>query len=48
MDTFEQYKALDIDGSLISLEQVEEVYPYFCYPTNAKAIGFEGVLCIAL
>ena len=39
---FEQYKALNIDGSLISLQQSEEVYPYFCYPTNAKAIGFEG------
>ena len=45
MDTvFEQYKALNIDGSLISLEQVEEVYPYFCYPTNAKAIGFDGCI----
>lgn len=41
---YERYKALKINenGSLICLEQVEEVYPYFCYPTNAKAIGFEG------
>ena len=27
-------------GSLICLEQVEDIYSYFCYPTNAKAIGF--------
>ena len=20
----------------------EDIYSYFCYPTNAKAIGFEG------
>ena len=41
---FEQYEALNIDGSLISLEQVEEICPYFCYPTNAKAIGVEGCI----
>lgn len=39
---FERYKELNIDGSLICLEQVEDIYPYFCYPINAKAIGFEG------
>lgn len=39
---YERYKALNENGSLICLEQVEEVYPFFCYPTNAKAIGFEG------
>lgn len=39
---FERYGELDIDGSLIGLEQVEDIYPYFCYPTNARAIGFEG------
>lgn len=39
---FERYKELNINGSLICLEQVEDIYSYFCYPTNAKAIGFEG------
>ena len=39
---FERYKKLNINGSLICLEQVEDIYSYFCYPTNAKAIGFEG------
>lgn len=41
---YEQYKALNIDGSLISLGQVEEINPYFCYPTNTRAIGFEGCI----
>ena len=39
---FDQYKELNINGSLICLEQVEDIYSYFCYPTNAKAIGFEA------
>ena len=39
---FERYKELNINGALICLDQVEDIYPYFCYPTNAKAIGFEG------
>lgn len=39
---FERYKELNINGSLICFEQVEDIYSYFCYPTNAKAIGFEG------
>lgn len=39
---FERYKELNIDGSLICLEQVKDICSYFCYPTNAKAIGFEG------
>lgn len=41
---FEQYKALEIDESLISLEQLDDIQPYFCYPKNAKAIGFEGCI----
>ena len=41
---FEKYKALNIDGSTISLEQAEDVYPYFCYPLNSEAIGFEGCI----
>lgn len=39
---YEQYKALNENGSLICLEQVEEIYPCFCYPSNAEPIGFEG------
>ena len=43
METFfERYKGLNINGALIGLEQVEDICSYFCYPTNAKAIGFEG------
>ena len=33
---FDQYKELNINGSLICLEQVEDIYSYFCYPTNAR------------
>ncbi len=39
---FERYKKLNINGSLIGLEHIEDVCGYFCYPINAKAIGFEG------
>lgn len=39
---FERYKRLNIDGSLICLEAAEDISPYFCYPVNATAIGFEG------
>ena len=39
---FERYKELNINGSLICLEQVGDSCSYFCYPINAKAIGFEG------
>lgn len=39
---YERYQQLNINGSLICLEQVKDIYSYFCYPTNAKAIGFEG------
>lgn len=38
----ERYKELNIDGSLICLEKVTDICAYFCYPTNARAIGFEG------
>lgn len=40
--TYEKYKSLKIDKGLLCLEEREEIYPYFCYPDNAKAIGFEG------
>lgn len=44
MDMFKRYKQLNIDGSLISLESTEEIYPYFCYPINAEPIGLEGAI----
>ena len=40
--TYEKYCELGIDGSLISLETAADVFPYFCYPANARAIGTEG------
>ena len=40
--TYEKYCDLGIDGSLISLEIAQDVFPHFCYPANAKAIGTEG------
>lgn len=39
---FDRYKTLNIKGSFICLEQVEDPDPCFCYPANASAIGFEG------
>ncbi|MEG2138442.1 MAG: hypothetical protein RRY64_07240 [Oscillospiraceae bacterium] len=43
---FELFKALPIDRNLLSLEDGEIEYPHFCYPVNAKPIGFEGaILC---
>ena len=39
-----KYKKLDIDGSLISLESAENMYPYWCYPLNAIPIGLEGCI----
>lgn len=38
---YERYQEMKINGSLIGLDQNKEAYPYFCYPTNAKAIGYE-------
>ena len=43
MTTYKQFLSLNIDSSLISLEKTEES-GYFCYPANAKAIGFEGCI----
>ena len=40
--TFENYLKLNIKGELISLESIEHLYPYWCYPTNSKPIGLEG------
>ena len=44
MDLFSKYRALNIDGRLISLAYEECAEPYFCYPVNAKVIGFEGCI----
>lgn len=41
---FDEFRKLNIDAALISLEWQEETYPYFCYPLNAKAVGFEGCI----
>ena len=42
MDLYQKFRNLDIDSALIALEYSEIIQPYFCYPANAKAIGFEG------
>ena len=39
---FEKYRKLCIDGSLICLAYNDTTEPYFCYPVQAKTIGFEG------
>ena len=45
MVTYKKFLSLDIDSSLISLEKAGAGYSeYFCYPINAKAIGFEGCI----
>lgn len=41
MELFEKYRKLNIDGSQINLEYLEDVEPYFCYPKHAKVIGYE-------
>lgn len=41
---FEKYKSLPINGELICLEPQESIVPFFCYPTNAEPIGFEGCI----
>lgn len=42
MTMYEKFLSLNIDGGLISLERADSSFAdYFCYPTNAKAIGFE-------
>ena len=42
MDLYQKFRNLDIDSALIAFEYSEIIQPYFCYPANAKAIGFEG------
>ena len=42
--TYQNYLSLNINGNLISLESIEHLYPYWCYPTNSKPIGLEGCI----
>lgn len=42
--TYENYLSLKLNGNLISLESTENLYPYWCYPLNAKPIGLEGCI----
>lgn len=41
MTTYKKFLSLDIDSSLISLEK-REYFNCFCYPINAKVIGYEN------
>lgn len=45
---WEAYKALALDGSKIGLEEQENALPYFCYPVNAIALGYEGAILYCL
>ena len=47
-ELYEKDKELQIDGSLLCLEQREDDFSYFCYPVNARAIGFEGSILYCL
>lgn len=41
---YEKYMALSIDKGLLCLGHGDITIPYFCYPVNAKPIGFEGCI----
>ena len=41
---YEKYMALPIDKGSLCLEYGDIADPYFCYPVNAKPIGFEGCI----
>ena len=41
---YEKYMSLPIDKGLLCLEHGDITTPYFCYPVNAKPIGFEGCI----
>lgn len=43
MTAYEKFLSLEIDSGLIALEKTGYT-GYFCAPTNAKAIGFEGCI----
>lgn len=40
--TYENFLQLNIKKELLALESLEYLYPYWCYPINAKPIGLEG------
>lgn len=40
-ESYKKFKQLKIDKSLLQLEIKEKFEDYFCYPLNAKYIGFE-------
>lgn len=42
--TYVEYKKLNLDGALISLESAESMYSYWCYPINAIPIDLEGCI----
>lgn len=44
MDLFQKYKNMKIDGELINLKYAEITVAYYCYPKDAKVIGFEGCI----
>lgn len=41
-ENYRQFKELNLNSSLISLESTENLYSYWCYPVNAVPIGLEG------
>lgn len=41
---FEKYRSLDINGELICLERRSEQFQYWCYPVNARPLGYEGCI----
>ena len=43
-ETYEIYKNLGIEKSLLCLEPGEITVPFFCYPIGARVIGFEGCI----
>lgn len=44
LTTYEKFQSLSIDGSLISLEKIDMVTDFFCYPKKYQAIGYEGCI----
>lgn len=44
MDLYQRFRSLPVDGALLALEQGDIAQPYFCYPVNARPIGFEGCI----
>lgn len=42
--SIEKFMELKIKTDSISLESTDTLYPYWCYPTNAKPIGHEGCI----